>query len=246
MVIRIDAPVELRARPNVVVKTEGLKKSYKRGKLGVEALTGVDLEIYAGEHVAILGPSGCGKSTLLSMLGALDRPTSGTVAIGGIDLSTMNENQLAETRRRIGFVFQFFNLIQSLDARENVELSMSIAGVPRSERRKRAEALLALVGLEGRMYHKPHELSGGQQQRVAIARALANDPRFLLMDEPTGNLDSKTTMDILKLIRELNREKGITVIMITHDRSISQHANRVIFMMDGRIEDQLQAFKGYR
>jgi putative ABC transport system ATP-binding protein len=207
----------------------------------VEALGGVDLEICSGEHVAVLGSSGCGKSTLLAMLGGLDRPTSGKVYIGGTDLSELSDDGLAEMRRRIGFVFQFFNLVQSLDARENVELSMSIVGVPRAKRRARAEELLRLVGLGDRMDHYPRELSGGEQQRVAIARALANDPSYLLMDEPTGNLDSKNSMDIMQLIMELNHRKGTTIILITHDLRISQYANRVIYMMDGRIGDQLRA-----
>ena len=217
-----------------------------RGKVTVEALAGVDLEIYSGEHVAVLGSSGCGKSTLLAMMGGLDRPTSGKVFIGGTDLSELSDDRLAEMRRKIGFVFQFFNLVQSLDAKENVELSMSIAGMPRSKRRARAEELLRSVGLGDRMDHYPRELSGGEQQRVAIARALANDPSYLLMDEPTGNLDSKNSMDIMQLIMDLNHRKGTTIILITHDLRVSQYANRVVYMMDGRIGDQLRAVHAER
>ncbi len=228
------------------VRTVGLKKSYMRGKVAVDALAGVDLEIFSGEHVAILGSSGCGKSTLLAMMGGLDRPTSGKVYVGGTDLSELSDDGLAEMRRKLGFVFQFFNLVQNLDAKENVELSMSIAGMPRSKRRARAEQLLRSVGLGDRMDHYPRELSGGEQQRVAIARALANDPSYLLMDEPTGNLDSKNSMDIMHLITDLNRRKGTTIILITHDLRVSQYANRVVYMMDGRIGDQLRAVHAHR
>src|SRR3989304_4903436 len=174
-----------------VVEAVDLKKTYMLGKIPVEALRGVNLKVESGDFLAILGPSGSGKSTMLNLIGALDKPTSGKMMIEGVDISTLNDNQLADLRRRIGFVFQFFNLIPRFTARENVELSMAITGISRAERRKRAKDLLETVGLKERIDHKPSELSGGEQQRVAIARALANNPRFLLMDEPTGNIDSK-------------------------------------------------------
>ncbi len=236
----IEALVKRTIKLKPVVRTAGLRKSFRHGKMAVNALDGVDLEIFSGENVAILGPSGCGKSTLLAMMGALDRPTSGKVFVGGIEVSKLDDDQLSVLRSRIGFVFQSFNLVQSLTARENVELSMSIAGMSRSERRRRAELLLRMVGLGDRMDHRPYELSGGQQQRVAIARALANNPCYLLMDEPTGNLDSRSALDILRLVHELNRRKGTTVIMITHDRNIARFANRVILMVDGQMVGQVQ------
>jgi len=169
------------------------------------------------------------------MIGALDNPTEGKVLINGDDVSTLNDNQLADMRRNVGFVFQFFNLIPRLSARENVELSMSIAGLSKTDRRKRAEDLLEVVGLKDRMNHKPSELSGGQRQRVAIARALANDPSFLLMDEPTGNIDSKTANEVMDLVEDLNTKKGVTIIMITHDQQLATRANRIVCMLDGTI-----------
>jgi putative ABC transport system ATP-binding protein len=171
---------------------------------------------------------------LLNLIGALDKPTAGTLLIDGVDVSTLKDNQLADLRRRVGFVFQFFNLIPRFTARDNVELSMSIAGMSREERRKNAEELLETVGLKDRMNHKPAELSGGEQQRVAIARALANNPRFLLMDEPTGNIDSKTASEIMRLIKSLN-EKGVTIIMVTHDQRLAREAKRTVQMFDGVI-----------
>jgi putative ABC transport system ATP-binding protein len=169
------------------------------------------------------------------LIGALDKPTEGKMLIEGVDVSTLSDNQLADLRRRIGFVFQFFNLIPRFTARENVELSMSIADINKAERKKRAESLLETVGLKERMHHKPAELSGGEQQRVAIARALANNPRFLLMDEPTGNIDSKTASEIVGLIKRLNEEKHVTIIMVTHDQRLALHAKRAVEMFDGVI-----------
>jgi len=218
-----------------IVETENLQKTYLLGKVTVNALQGVDLKINEGDFVAILGPSGSGKSTLLNMIGALDKPTEGKVLGEGIDVSTLNDNQLADVRRTIGFVFQFFNLIPRLNARENVELPMAISGLNKNERRKRAEELLETVGLKERINHKPAELSGGERQRVAIARALANNPKFLLMDEPTGNIDSKTANDIIGLVKRLNEEKGVTVIMITHDQQLASKAKRIVKMLDGVI-----------
>jgi len=211
-----------------IVEALNLKKTYMLGKVPVEALRGVNLKVEESEFLAVLGPSGSGKSTLLNLIGALDKPTEGTVLIDGVDISKLNDNQLADVRRRIGFIFQFFNLIPRLTARQNVELPMAIAGLGREERRKRAEELLETVGLKERMNHKPTELSGGEQQRVAIARALANNPSFLLMDEPTGNIDSKNAMEIIQLIKELNDSKGVTVIMVTHDQLKQKEPSRCL------------------
>jgi len=221
-----------------VVETVNLKKTYMLGKVPVHALRGVNLKVYPGDFIAVLGPSGSGKSTLLNLIGALDKPTEGEVIIDGIDISTLNEDQLAELRRKIGFVFQFFNLIPRLSALENVELPLAIAGVSRSERRKRAIELLEIVGLEDRMKHKPTELSGGEQQRVAIARALVNNPRYLLMDEPTGNIDSKTAAEIMKLVKKLNEEEGVTIILVTHNQFVANQAKRVVYIVDGVLKEE--------
>ncbi|MEM3536595.1 MAG: ABC transporter ATP-binding protein [Candidatus Bathyarchaeia archaeon] len=222
-----------------IVQTINLKKTYLLGKVPVEALRGVNLRVDEGEFLAILGPSGSGKSTLLNLLGALDKPTDGRVLIEDVDISRLNDNQLADLRRRIGFVFQFFNLIPRLTARQNVELPMAIAGLSREERKKRAEELLETVGLKQRMNHKPTELSGGEQQRVAIARALANNPSFLLMDEPTGNIDSKTAGEIMQLVKELNANKGVTIIMVTHDQRLASESKRMVKMLDGLIVEDM-------
>jgi putative ABC transport system ATP-binding protein len=218
----------------LVVEAVDLKKTYMLGKIPVQALRGVNLKVESGDFLSILGPSGSGKSTLLNLIGALDKPTAGKMLIDGVDVSTLNDNQLAELRLRIGFVFQFFNLIPRFTARDNVELSMSIKGLSKTERKKRAKELLVTVGLKDRINHKPTELSGGQQQRVAIARALANDPRFLLMDEPTGNIDSKTAEEVMSLVKKIN-EKGVTIIMVTHDRRLAHEAERTLHMIDGVI-----------
>ena len=218
-----------------IVETMNLRKTYILGKVPVNALCGVNLKVEKGDFIAILGPSGSGKSTLLNMIGALDTPTEGKVLIDGVDISTLNDNRLAEIRHRVGFVFQFFNLIPRLTALGNVELPLSIAGLSKNEKRKRAENLLEIVGLTDRMKHKPAELSGGQRQRVAIARALANDPSFLLMDEPTGNIDSKTASDIMDLVQELNEKKGVTIVMITHDQNLAGRAKRIVRMLDGTV-----------
>lgn len=221
-----------------VVEITNLKKTYMLGKIPVEALRGVNLKVERGDFLSILGPSGSGKSTLLNLIGALDKPTSGKLLIDGVDVSTLNDNQLAEVRLKIGFVFQFFNLIPRFSAKDNVELSMSIAGVSKAERTKRAEELLETVGLKDRVNHKPAELSGGQQQRVAIARALANNPRFLLMDEPTGNIDSKTAREVLSLIRKLNAD-GVTIVMVTHDQHLAREAKRTVQVFDGVISSDV-------
>jgi putative ABC transport system ATP-binding protein len=223
-----------------VVEAIDVKKTYMLGKVPVEALRGVNLKVEAGDFVSILGPSGSGKSTMLNLIGALDKPTAGTLLIDGVDISKLNDNQLAEIRLRIGFVFQFFNLIPRLTARDNVELSMSIANLSKNERRKHAIALLETVGLKDRINHKPAELSGGQQQRVAIARALANNPKFLLLDEPTGNVDSKTASEVLALIKKLNEENKVSIIMVTHDQKLAHEAKRTVQMIDGQITKQAE------
>ena len=223
----------------LIVEAVELKKIYMLGKIPVEALRGVNLKVESGDFLAVLGPSGSGKSTLLNLIGALDKPTAGKMLIDGVDISTLNDNQLADLRRRIGFVFQFFNLIPRFTARDNVELSMSIGDMSKAERRKRAVDLLETVGLKDRMNHKPAELSGGEQQRVAVARALANNPRFLLMDEPTGNIDSKTASEIMRLIKRLNEEKGVTIIMVTHDQHLAREAKRIVQMFDGVITSDM-------
>lgn len=217
-----------------VVEAVELRKTYMLGKVPVEALRGINLRVERGEFLSILGPSGSGKSTLLNLIGALDKPTSGKLSIDGVEVSTLSDNQLTDIRRKIGFVFQFFNLIPRFTAKDNVELSMSISDLTKTERTKRAEELLAMVGLKDRMNHKPAELSGGQQQRVAIARALGNNPRFMLMDEPTGNIDSKTAHEIIELIRKLNAD-GVTIIMVTHDQNLAKEAKRTIQVFDGEI-----------
>jgi len=222
-----------------VVEAVDLRKTYILGKVPVDALRGINLKVEKGDFVAILGPSGSGKSTLLNMFGALDKPTAGKILIEGVDVSTLNDNQLADLRRNVGFVFQFFNLIPRLSARENVELAMSIAGEGTKERRKKAEYLLETVGLKDRMNHRPSELSGGEQQRVAIARALANDPKFLIMDEPTGNIDSKTAAEIVGLIKRLNDENEATIILVTHDARMAAEAKRTVQMLDGAIVQEL-------
>jgi len=211
-------------------------KEYLQGESTLRVLNNVDLQIKEGEFMAVMGPSGSGKSTLLNMIGALDKPTSGKVLIRGTDLSTLDDNQLADLRNKeIGFIFQFFNLISRMNALKNVELPMAIAGKSRSERRKRAEELLTLVGLEKRMDHKPTQLSGGEQQRVAIARSLTNDPGVLLCDEVTGNLDTSTGDDILELLKNLNKEQGKTFVLITHDPQVGQATERLIQLRDGAI-----------
>lgn len=219
-----------------IVNAVNLNKTYMLGNIPVHALRGVNLTIEQGDFLSILGPSGSGKSTLLNMIGALDKPTEGKVVIEDVDVSTLNDNQLADLRRRIGFVFQFFNLIPRFSARQNVELPLAISGKDNS--RKRSEELLTSVGLGERMNHKPAELSGGERQRVAIARALANNPRFLLMDEPTGNIDSKTANEIIELITKLNKEKGVTIIVVTHDQQIASQTKRTVYMIDGLIVDE--------
>ncbi|MFA0768118.1 MAG: hypothetical protein OXFUSZZB_001446 [Candidatus Fervidibacter sp.] len=219
-----------------IVRTREVRKVYQMGKVEVEALRGVTLDIKRGEYISIMGPSGSGKSTLFNMIGGLDKPTSGSVYINEVDLAQLDAYELAWLRcRTIGYIFQTFNLIPVMTALENVTLPMIFAGVPEDERRERGMELLKRVGLAERWNHKPAELSGGQQQRVAIARALANDPVIILADEPTGNLDLKTGREIIQLLKELNEEKGVTIISATHDLKMLDVSDRVIWIRDGRI-----------
>ncbi len=219
-----------------VIEIKNLTKLYMMGEVPVAALRGVSLSVNKGDFIAVIGPSGSGKSTLLNMIGALDRPTSGTVLVNGTDISTLTDNQLADLRQSVGFVYQTFNLISRLDAIGNVELPLSIAGVRKKLRRSKAEVMLKIVGLGDRIHHKPSELSGGERQRVAVARALVNNPAFIIMDEPTGNLDTKTGLEIMEFAKKLNREQGITLIIVTHDLEIGSQARRTIRLRDGQIE----------
>ncbi len=221
-----------------VIITENLVEEYLLGKVVVPALRGVNLKIKRGEFAVIMGPSGSGKSTLLNLLGGLQKPTGGRVLINGVDLSTLNENQLAIFRRKnVGFVFQAYNLIPTLTAIENVELPMIFYNIPPNERKRRAEKLLHSLGLGDRLHHRPSELSGGEQQRVSIARALANNPEIILADEPTGNLDTKTGRRIMEEIVKVNRDFGKTIVMVTHDPEVAHFGDRIIHIRDGKIEN---------
>ncbi len=219
-----------------VIRIKDLKKIYNLGNQKVRALDGVSVSIYRNEYVAIMGPSGSGKSTLMNILGCLDTPTSGEYVLNGTDVSKMDDGSLAEVRNKeIGFVFQSFNLLPKYSSLENVALPMIYAGVPSSKREARAKEALQNVGLGDRMEHKPNELSGGQRQRVAIARALINNPSIILADEPTGNLDTKTSVDIMNLFGQIHKN-GNTVILVTHEEDIARYAHRVIRLRDGKIE----------
>ncbi len=219
-----------------MIRAENLTKSYKMGRVEVKALDGVSLSIQPGEFLAVMGPSGSGKSTLMNLIGCLDRPTSGRLLLNGSDISTLSDRQLSQLRgSTIGFVFQTFNLIPRVSALANVMLPMSFLNtIPKRERRTRALQILEQVGLGHRVHHMPSELSGGERQRVAIARALANEPKVILADEPTGNLDSKTGKQILELVRELH-EQGRTIVLVTHDATVASYAERVMELVDGKI-----------
>ena len=220
----------------VLIKLQDIGKRYVIGSEEIFALRGVDLEIYKGEFVALMGPSGSGKSTLMNILGCLDTPTKGSYILNGTDVSNLNDNELAEIRNKeIGFVFQTFNLLPRSSSLENVALPLVYAGIAKEARTTRAIETLESVGLGNRMYHKPNELSGGQRQRVAVARALVNNPAIILADEPTGNLDTKTSIEIMGLIEEIH-QKGNTIILVTHEEDIASYAHRIIRLRDGLIE----------
>jgi putative ABC transport system ATP-binding protein len=223
-----------------IVQFDDVRKTYQMGLVIVEALRGVSFGIEPGDYISIMGPSGCGKSTMLNLLGCLDRPTSGRYLLGTEDVSQMSDDALSSVRgARLGFVFQSYNLIQQLSVVENIEIPLYYQGRPEEECRATARALATRVGLESRIEHKPFELSGGQQQRVAIARALVNDPLVILADEPTGNLDSTSGREILRLFDELNLQ-GKTLILVTHDNSVAEHARRAIRLCDGLIESDVR------
>ena len=222
---------------DTIIELEDLARYYEMGGVTIRALDGVDIQVGRGEYVSIVGPSGSGKTTLFNMIGGLDRPTKGRVYIDGVDISQLDAYELAWLRcRKIGYIFQTFNLIPVLTAVENVSLPTVFAGIPRDEGLERAEKLLASVGLGERLQHKPTELSAGQQQRVAIARAMANDPAIILADEPTGNLDLNTGMEIIDLLHGLNRTRGMTLIAATHDLKMIKASDRIVWMRDGKIE----------
>lgn len=225
-----------------VIDVRDITKVYQMGEVEVHALRGVSLQIYEGEVVSIMGPSGSGKSTLMNILGCLDQPTSGTYCLDGVDVSGLNENDLARIRnKKIGFVFQNFNLLKRTTALRQVELPLIYSRA--SGRAKKARAALEAVGLGQRLHHLPSELSGGQQQRVAIARALVNEPAIILADEPTGNLDSRSGTEVMRIFQDLNRNRGITTVFVTHDPWIARHTNRVIMLRDGKIVADRQVEK---
>ena len=223
-----------------VITAHDLWKIYCLGKIEYPALRGLSLNVKRGEFVALVGPSGSGKSTLLNLFGALDRPTKGQVLIDGVDISKLNDDKLAMLRNeKLGFVFQTFNLLPYMSAADNVEVPLIARNVGSSERKKIAYELLKMVGLEGKEKNKPSELSGGQQQRVAVARALTNVPKIILADEPTGNLDSKSADEIISILKTLNKDKGVSIIMVTHNLQLTEHCNRVLYLKDGQLEKEV-------
>ena len=231
---------------DLVLRIENLTKTYKLGKREIRPLTNLNLEVKRGEFMAIMGPSGSGKTTLLNVIGCIDKPTSGKIILEDTDVTCMPESKLYKIRRdKIGFIFQNFNLVPYLNARENVELSMELAGKFRKQRSERSKQLLDIVGLLGREQHRPQRLSQGEQQRVAIARALANDPAIILADEPTGNLDINNKKEIVKLLAYLNRKKGTTIIMVTHDQHAAMQTQRMLFLSGGMIRDKTDSERGF-
>ena len=231
-----------------LIELDDVRRVYDLGEIQVHALRSVTLDIHRGEYIALIGPSGSGKSTLMNTLGCLDRPTHGSYLLDGQEIVTMNRDQRARIRnKQLGFVFQNFNLLSRTSALENVELPLLYGTkVPSRERRERAREMLTKVGLGDRYHHHPSQLSGGQQQRVAIARALVNRPAFLMGDEPTGNLDTKTSREVIELFKELNEEHGITVILVTHDQNVARNAKRTIVLRDGEIVEDATDFEQAR
>ncbi|MBT8084205.1 MAG: ABC transporter ATP-binding protein [Woeseia sp.] len=226
----------------ILAKLEGVSRVYKKGKERVDVLHELDLQISKGDFFALMGPSGSGKTTLLNLLGGLDKPTAGTVTVGGAEISSMSNNQLSNWRAsHVGFIFQFYNLLPVLTARKNVELPLLLTNMSGKERARRAEIALDIVGLADRAKHRPRELSGGQEQRVAIARAIVSDPQLLLCDEPTGDLDRATADEILKLLQTLNSEHGKTIIMVTHDAQAADYAQHTLHMDKGKLEARAAA-----
>jgi putative ABC transport system ATP-binding protein len=224
-----------------VIQLDHIHKTYTMGDVDVHALRGVSLTIHEGEFVAIMGASGSGKSTTMNIIGCLDRPTRGTYILDGQDVSELSKDERADIRcQKIGFVFQGFNLLSRTSALENVELPMLYLGIPTAERDQRAMEALAAVGLAGREQNHPNQLSGGQQQRVAVARSLVNNPALILADEPTGNLDSRTSVEVMEIFQRLNRERGITLVLVTHEHDIAQYAQRVVVFKDGKIKKDSQ------
>ena len=228
-----------------LIEFRDIAKIYGHGEAEVRALDGVDLKIEAGEFVAIMGPSGSGKSTAMNLIGCLDSPTSGDYLFNGVHVASLNQDQRALLRRNyLGFVFQGYNLLTRTSALDNVELPLIYKGVARTERRQRALEALAKVGLQGREHHDPSELSGGQQQRVAIARALVGNPDVILADEPTGNIDTKMSREIMEVLKALNEEDGMTIIMVTHEEDMAEYAHRLIRMVDGKVELEGKLVRG--
>jgi putative ABC transport system ATP-binding protein len=222
-----------------LLELKGISKEYRSGRGTVKALSDINLSVKRGEFVSIMGPSGSGKSTLLNVIGCLDRPSAGEYFLDGMKVDIVSDDKLSEIRNRyIGFVFQNFHLLQGLDALGNVELPLIYRGIGSAERKRRAKEALDAVGLSDRIHHRPSELSGGEQQRVAIARALVQEPLLVLADEPTGSLDSRTGRAIMELFQKLNTERGITVVMVTHDRDMARYGRRIVRLLDGRIKEE--------